>query len=168
MRIANINYYDTVNTVGGAVISVWTQGCPHHCEGCFNPETWDFSGGRIFTEEDMVGIIYEINENRDVIHGVSFLGGEPLCSENIKGVVDCIKRINTSFPEKTIMIWSGYTFKDIFPKLVDNHIENMVDYVVDGRFVMSKKDKKLKLRGSSNQNVNHNVNRSGEWVEEFK
>lgn len=166
MRIANINYYDTVNTIGGAVVSIWTQGCPHHCEGCFNPETWDFSGGRKLAEEDVVNILTYVEKNRDVIHGVSFLGGEPLCDENIDGVAELIKRLYFFFPETTIMIWSGYIFKEVLNKLVDKRIDNMVDYVIDGRFVMSKKDKNLRLRGSSNQNINHNIERSGTWVQE--
>ena len=82
MRFSKIKQNDIANGMG-IVMSLWTQGCPHHCKGCFNVETWDFNGGKEFTEEDKKYIIENIDKN-NIKRNLSILGGEPLCPDNIE------------------------------------------------------------------------------------
>ena len=82
MRIAKIENNDMINGIG-VCTSVWFQGCPHHCPGCHNPETWDFKGGyEISYEELEEEVLNKIGEN-GIIRNLSLLGGEPLCQQNI-------------------------------------------------------------------------------------
>lgn len=140
-----------VNSFGGGVISIWTQGCPHHCKGCFNPETWSEDGGHEITEEELRKIF--ITLEKPYIKGVSFLGGEPLSANNVDDVIDLCRAIKNKFPKKIISIWTGYTLEQLYEKGLDKTYLSVIDYIVDGQFVEELKDKRLKLRGSSNQRI---------------
>ena len=85
MRFSKIKDNDIANGIG-ITMSLWTQGCPHHCKGCFNGETWDFNSGKEFRKEDLDYILKNINKN-SVQRDLSILGGEPLCPENVDGVI---------------------------------------------------------------------------------
>ena len=85
MRFSKIKDNDIANGLG-ITMSFWTQGCPHHCKGCFNKETWDYNGGKEFTKDDLEYIIANINKN-NIKRDLSILGGEPLCIQNVKGVI---------------------------------------------------------------------------------
>ena len=149
MRIAKIKDNDVANGMG-IVMSVWTQGCPHHCKGCFNLETWDFAGGKEFTSDDLNYIIENINKY-NVERDLSILGGEPLCSENVEGVIHLCKTIREIYPSKKIYVWTGYVYEEF--NSVQKEITKYVDVIIDGKFEIDKKDLSLSLRGSSNQRV---------------
>ena len=155
-RYNTINKYDTVNSLGGAVVSVWMQGCPHRCEGCFNPETWDFSGGKELTDEVIDGIIEELKQPH--IKGLSVLGGEPLAKGgNFTRVLFLIERAKRE-TEKRIMIWTGYEcsyLKENYSRFLMYPLILYCDYLVCGKFIQDKKDNTLALRGSSNQRIIH-------------
>ena len=149
MRINRIKDNDIANGFG-ITMSLWTQGCPHHCKGCFNGETWSFVDGEEFTEENLNYIMENIdkhNINRDL----SILGGEPLCPENIEGVLHVCEAFKNKYPHKKIYVWTGYTAEN-FDEL-QREIFKYADVLVDGKFEEEKKNISLTLRGSSNQRV---------------
>ena len=149
MRIAKIKDNDIANGLGISM-SVWTQGCPHHCKGCFNIETWDFNGGKEFTKEDLEYIINNINKD-GVERNLSILGGEPLCPENVEGVINLCKQIREVYPEKRIYLWTGYTYEEF--DYTQKKVLKYIDVIIDGKFEIDKKDLSLMLRGSSNQRI---------------
>lgn len=149
MRFSKIKNNDIANGEG-IVMSLWTQGCPHHCKGCFNMETWDFNGGKEFKEEDKEYILQNIDKN-NIKRNLSILGGEPLCNQNIQGVISLCKAFKEKYPEKIIYVWTGYVleeFDDTQKKILD-----YIDVLIDGKFEIDNKDLSLKLRGSTNQRI---------------
>ena len=148
MRYIKIKDNDIANG-DGIVMSLWTQGCPHHCKGCFNKETWDYNGGKEFTDIDRDYIFENIDNN--VKRNLSILGGEPLCPENVEGVIKLCKEFKSIYPEKLIYVWTGYVLENFDE--VQKEILNYIDVLIDGKFEESLKDITLKLRGSSNQRI---------------
>lgn len=150
MRYTEVKLNDIVNSDGGINISIWTQGCPHHCKDCFNPTTWSFNTGKEYNEE-LVEYIFSNIDKHNIKRNLSFLGGEPLCEQNVLGVIDLCKRFKEKYPNKKILIWTGYAYEDLNKdqKSVLQHI----DILVDGKFEIDKKDISLKMRGSSNQRI---------------
>ena len=149
MRFSKIKDNDIVNGIG-ITMSIWTQGCPHHCGGCFNKETWDFNLGKEFTNDDLNYIISNI-DSFNVKRNLSILGGEPLCPENVEGVINLCREFKKVYPDKLIYLWTGYTIEE-FNKLQKQVLE-YVDFIIDGKFEEAKKNLNLHLRGSSNQRV---------------
>lgn len=149
MRFSKIKNNDIVNGVG-ITLSVWTQGCPHHCSGCFNKETWDFNSGKEFTNDDLNYIISNI-DSFNVKRNLSVLGGEPLCPQNVEGVINLCKEFKKVYPDKLIYLWTGYTIEEFNQK--QKQILEYVDFIIDGKFEEAKKNLNLKLRGSSNQRI---------------
>lgn len=161
MRLAGLMTYDISDCDIGLCVSIWFQGCPHHCKGCHNPETWSFSGGKEIDESkyyiklrDLLTDIY----NKTGSVSISLLGGEPLCPENIEYVFQTIQFIrNSLFKNIKIYTWSGYYYKELKKRSKTDkllkYILNNIDILIDGRFVLEKRDTTLKLRGSSNQNI---------------
>ena len=147
MRYNKIRKMDISNGPGIRV-SIFFQGCPFHCKGCFNPETWDFEGGKEFNEE-IINHILDLCNN-DVISGLSILGGEPLNPKNIEGSTNLAKAFKTKYPNKTIWLWSGYLFDEY---IHDKEIVNYLDVIVDGQFKIDLSNPMLKYKGSSNQRV---------------
>ena len=149
MKFIKIKDNDIANGVG-ITMSLWTQGCPHHCKGCFNMETWDFNKGKEFTELDLKYIFDNINKN-DIHRDLSILGGEPLCPQNIEGVINLCKEFKKIYPNKKIYIWTGYTLEEFND--TQKSILKYIDVIVDGKFMEEKRNLSLKLRGSENQRV---------------
>lgn len=149
MRINRIKDNDIANGFG-ITMSLWTQGCPHHCKGCFNGETWSFTDGEEFTEEKLNYIIENIDKH-NVKRDLSILGGEPLWDENVEGVLQVCKIFKEKYPEKKIYIWTGYTWEN-FNEL-QREVLKYIDVLVDGKFEEDKKNISLTLRGSTNQRI---------------
>ena len=169
MRYASIRSLDISNGEGVGV-SLFVQGCPFHCKNCFNSDTWDFNGGKEWTEETKNKFMELIN--RPYIKRVSFLGGECLADQNLDGVLDLIKEIRISFPEKTIWLYTGFCWNDVMCSFAGlqadyvvldkkdieawekrREIISNVDVLVDGEYIDEQRDITLKWRGSSNQRV---------------
>lgn len=162
MRYAQIRSMDISNGEGVGV-SLFVQGCPFHCFGCFNSDTWDFNGGKEWTEKTKDKFMKLIN--RPYIKRISFLGGECLAEQNLDEILSLIKQIRISFPEKTIWLYTGYEWNQIMsPATTDDlkstiiaeqrkEIISNVDVLVDGEYVDEQKDLSLKFRGSKNQRV---------------
>ncbi len=147
MRYNKIRKMDISNGPGVRV-SIFFQGCAFHCPGCFNPETWDFDGGKEFNDE-VINHVLELCSN-DVISGLSILGGEPLNPKNIEGTTKLAKAFKEKYPNKTIWLWSGYLFDEY---VKDKEIVNYIDVMVDGQFKIELSSPLLKFKGSSNQRV---------------
>ena len=138
----------------GVCVSLWTQGCPHHCPGCHNPETWDFNGGYDVPDNIRGEIVKAISAN-GITRNFSILGGEPLCEENLDFVLNIITAIRTAYPHIKIYIWSGYTFKELI-EAKDERIINILkqaNFLIDGKYDQDLRDTTLPLRGSSNQEI---------------
>ena len=146
MKYLQIRNLDIANGPGCRV-SIFVSGCEHRCKGCFNPDTWNFDCGKEFTEDTLNSILKLIEP--DYIAGISILGGEPLHPRNREIVLDLVKKFKAVYPDKTVWLWTGYSWEDIVSDLAGSEI----DVVVDGRFVEELKDLRLKYRGSSNQRV---------------
>ena len=156
MNYATIKNCDIANGPGVRV-SLFVSGCTHHCKGCFNEVAWDFDYGQPFTQETIDEILNMMKPN--YIKGITLLGGEPFEPQNQPALVDLLRQIKATYPEKSIWAFSGYLFdKDILPgKLGDPAVTkeflSYLEVLVDGRFVMEKKDLSLRFRGSSNQRI---------------
>lgn len=175
MNYATIKPVDIANGPGVRV-SLFVSGCTHHCKGCFNAEAWDFGYGKLFdgeTQEELLGLL-----DHDFITGLTLLGGEPLEPENQKGLLPFVKRVKQRFPEKSIWCYTGYDFeKDVLewmiPRLgITRELMDLIDVLVDGKFVEEKKNISLRFRGSENQRI-LSVRQSMEekravWCEEFR
>lgn len=161
MNYANIKYNDIANGEGISV-SLFVSGCPHHCTGCFNPETWDYNCGKPFTEETLNKIIKAIAKN-DIVRNFNILGGEPLAPQNRTSVFAIVKEIRKIYPNITIRIWTGYQLKELFDEIIENLKELKVNTIIDGRFIESQKSYEIAMRGSKNQKIYELVN--GEYVD---
>lgn len=133
----------------GIRFTIFTQGCPHKCEGCHNPETHDFESGRLAD----VDKIYSKIIADPLVKGVTFSGGEPFCQpEPLAYLAKRLKEKNYH-----IISYSGYTFEDLFNKSQKNkHIFELlhnIDILIDGKFVMSERSLELRFRGSRNQRI---------------
>lgn len=153
MRYAKINPNDVANGEG-ICVSLFVQGCPHRCKGCFNPETWDFDGGFEFTDREMNYILEALGLFK-IQRNFSVLGGEPMASSNRIEVHYILSQVRKYFPNIKIYIWTGYYLEDLLKEKdpITNKILDLVDYIIDGPFEEDKKDLTLKLRGSSNQRI---------------
>lgn len=164
MRYASIRKMDISNGEGIGV-SLFVQGCPIHCKGCFQPETWDFDGGKVYTNEQEIQIFHLLEQKH--IERFSILGGEPLAPRNIWELFLLCSQIKNIFPDKKIWLWSGYTWEQLqdrmnntnklWPEIdSDTYLKPLLeqlDYLIVGPFIEEEKDLTLKWRGSRNQQV---------------
>lgn len=157
MNYGQIYYNDVANGVGCRT-ALFVSGCTHHCEGCFNKVTWDFNYGEKYTQQTEDEIVESLKPS--YIAGLTILGGEPMEPRNQQAIWPLIQRIRTELPKKTIWIYSGYTYEELTDVLntrcrgtfTDDILKN-IDVLVDGEFMIDKKDISLRFRGSSNQRV---------------
>lgn len=127
------------------------QGCPFRCYNCFNPETWDFNGGKEWNEE-IENKFMELAK-RPYIKRISILGGEPLADKNLQGVLNLVNKIRLLLPQKTIWVYTGYTWEQCLEHQIRKEIVTICDVLVDGEYIDSQRDITLKWRGSRNQRV---------------
>lgn len=146
MRYHNITKDDMLNGDGLRVV-LWVAGCGHHCKGCQNPITWDPNGGLEFDEEAKAELFEALHH--DYISGITFSGGDPLFFGNREAVTGLAKEIKEKFPDKTIWLYTGFTYETIETLPIMEY----VDVLVDGEFIVEQKDTSLYWRGSSNQRV---------------
>lgn len=156
MNYAAIKKTDVANGPGIRV-SLFVSGCTHHCPGCFNAETWDFSYGQPYTEETEEEILAAAGQS--YIRGVSILGGEPFEPSNRGSVLGLLTKLRERYPQKDIWCYTGYTYDKDLLRWIEEGQENVlpllekIDVLVDGEFVEAKKNLKLKFRGSENQRI---------------
>ncbi|MBQ7240185.1 MAG: anaerobic ribonucleoside-triphosphate reductase activating protein [Bacilli bacterium] len=131
----------------GVRVSIFMQGCIFHCEGCFNPETWDFKCGNEFTDDTINEVLNLCAP--DHIKGLSILGGEPMHPKNIEATTKLAKEFKKMYPNKTIWSWTGFNFEDI----KDKEVFKYIDVLIDGQFKINLRNPNLRWKGSSNQRV---------------
>ena len=146
MNYGRIKKHDIANGPGVRV-SLFVSGCDHKCKGCFNPETWNYHYGRVFTAKTFRDILEPLD--RDSIAGLTILGGEPLAPRNQHIVTTVCRLVKEKYPNKDIWIYTGYSYDEV----KDHAITNFIDVLVDGPFIEDLKDISLKYRGSSNQRI---------------
>ena len=146
MNYHNITKDDMLNGDGLRVV-LWVSGCEHNCLGCHNPETHNIDSGIEFDADAMTELMVELDQ--DHIDGITFSGGDPLHLCNRKYITSIAKYIKTNMPNKTIWLYTGYTFEEVKHLPIIKYL----DVIVDGRFVLSLKDNNLHWKGSSNQRV---------------
>lgn len=163
MRYAQIRQMD-VSDGPYTRVGFYVQGCSHHCKGCYNPETWSYNGGKEWTEETNKLLINLMD--KDYIKGLSILGGDPICvyerdKENL--FLSLIKDVKDKYPDKTIWLWTGYLFEEIYnlnTKIFNNTelqdiclpLFQYIDVIVDGPYIEREKER-LKYASSRNQRV---------------
>ena len=160
MNYHNITYPD-MNNGDGLRVVLWLSGCSHHCYNCQNPQTWDVNSGIPFDESAKEELFRELD--KDYISGLTLSGGDPLHEANLDGVLDLVNKIRLSFPNKTIWLYSGYQWNQIFNDGVyltrdcagwkRREIVKKCDVMIDGKYMDSLRDPQLKWKGSSNQHV---------------
>ena len=148
LRIAG-TVNDSIVDGPGIRFSIYVQGCPHGCEGCHNPQTWDFEGGY----EIQIKVLYYSIIANPLLDGVTFSGGEPFC--HAKKLALLGKKLREL--KLNIVTYTGYTFEQLMKLGNDNNgfkeLLAVTDILVDGRFELGLKDLTLKFRGSSNQRI---------------
>ena len=156
MNYAAIKKFDIANGPGVRV-SLFVSGCRHHCKNCFNQEAWDFAYGEPFTPEISREILDAVAP--DYIEGLSLLGGEPFEPENQKGVLTLVREFKKAYPKKDIWCYTGFLFdRELLagtvgnPNIV-NELFSLIDVLVDGKFIESRKNISLAFRGSENQRI---------------
>lgn len=148
IRIAG-TVQDSIVDGPGLRYVVFTQGCPHRCEGCHNPETHDFSGGKL-TDTDR---LYEECTENPLTKGVTFSGGEPFCQ------AEALYELGCRLKERGyhLMSYSGWTFEELQKKAESEEyvgkLLSILDILVDGRFVLAQRSLMLTYRGSTNQRL---------------
>lgn len=141
----------------GVRVSLFVSGCTHHCKECFNPETWDFTYGEEYTDKVTAEILEALSP--DYIRGITILGGEPFEPSNQRELLPLYHAIKSQYPEKTIWVYSGYTLdQELWQGSraridITDEILSMIDVLVDGEFVLERKNISLKFRGSENQRI---------------
>lgn len=156
MHIAEILTADVANGPGIRV-SVFVSGCRIRCKNCFQPQTWSFDYGKVFTDTLLQQITHALNQ--PFCAGLSILGGEPFEPENQPDVYRLIRDARTSAPHKSIWMYTGNEFED----LCDPHhrcytdttqpILSNIDVLICGPFIEAEKQLGLKYRGSKNQRI---------------
>lgn len=138
----------------GVSVSFYTQGCPHRCPGCHNPNTWDFNGGKEFTADVLDEIIEALQAN-GIQRSLCILGGEPLCSGNEFLTCMLLRHVKDRLPHIKVYVWTGYTYEQL-QQNSSPHLKNilqMTDVLIDGPYIEAERDITLPMRGSRNQRV---------------
>lgn len=145
LRIAGIVKESTVDGPGFRYV-VFTQGCPHKCEGCHNPETHDFNGGKIVKIDDIVEDI----KKDPILKGVTISGGDPFMQAG-----KVCKLLDKLDKKLSVMVYTGFTYEYLLKNANENNnyleLLKRIDVLVDGKFVKSLMDENLMYKGSSNQ-----------------
>ena len=159
MRYASIDKIECRNGLGWGV-TLYVQGCHFHCKNCFNPETWDFNGGKEYTEETKETILKLLEP--EYITRFSVLGGEALEQRNWWDLADLLVDIRIEHPDIKIWLYTGYEYEWLRFESVTSALESRyllqiilknVDVLVDGQFQEDKKDLTYPFAGSTNQRV---------------
>ena len=138
----------------GICVTFFTQGCPHRCHGCHNPETWDFNGGLEFYP-DLIPEIIDALTAQGINRNFCIMGGEPLCPENEFLTMLLIIEVRKHLPDVSIYIWTGYTLEQL-KEMPSPHLAailSSIDFLIDGPYKQELRDITLPMRGSSNQRI---------------
>ena len=149
LRYAKIMEFDIQNG-SGIGYTLFVQGCNNYCRGCFNPETWDFNGGKEYTQEIYNNMI-DLFDHFPQIKRLTLCGGEPL--QNLELVNFVAAEFKRLFPERYLWVYTGLLYENIKDNIRYKALLELTDVLVDGRFIQEERDLTLKWRGSKNQRV---------------
>ncbi|MCI6173018.1 MAG: anaerobic ribonucleoside-triphosphate reductase activating protein [Clostridiales bacterium] len=156
MHYGMIKEYDIANGEG-IRITLFVSGCTNHCKGCFQPATWDFSYGKEYTPEVEEHILRWLDQ--PLTDGLTLLGGEPMEPENQQVLAGLARRLKKEHPDKTIWCFTGFVYdRDLLPGQrkhtgVTDEFLSLIDVLVDGPFILERRNLALTFRGSENQRV---------------
>lgn len=156
MHYGEIKNHDIANGEGVRV-TLFVSGCTNRCPHCFQPQTWDFGYGQLFTAETEERLLSLLAPG--YIAGLSVLGGEPFEPSNQRALTPFLRRVRAQYPDKTIWSWTGFTWEQLHTPgshcrcEVTDELLSLLDVLVDGRFEQARKDLTLRFRGSSNQRL---------------
>lgn len=156
MNYAEIKYFDIANGAGTRT-TLFVSGCTHCCDGCFQPQTWDFDFGKPFTSQVQDEIIRSLEPS--YVHGLTVLGGEPMEPANQRGLVEFLERIKAELPRKTVWCFTGDLYEELADVASPRHTDvtqrllACIDVLVDGPYMREFKNISLRFRGSSNQRI---------------
>ena len=137
---------DSIVDGPGIRVTVFCQGCPHHCPGCHNPETWEFGCGTPMDEEDIFAIV----RSNPLCRGVTFSGGEPFAQA--EGYAKLAKMLKDAGYE--VASYSGYTFEQLLSGTpAQKELLHTIDILIDGPFILAEKSLEVPFRGSKNQRI---------------
>ncbi|MBR4108824.1 MAG: anaerobic ribonucleoside-triphosphate reductase activating protein [Oscillospiraceae bacterium] len=137
---------DSIVDGPGIRTTIFSQGCPHHCEGCHNPETWEFGTGTQMEEERLLQIV----EENPLCRGVTFSGGEPFAQA--EGFAKLARLLKEKGYE--VASYSGYTFEQLLSGSdAQRELLASIDILIDGPFLLSERSLELSFRGSKNQRI---------------
>lgn len=144
----------------GVRVTLFVSGCTHHCDGCFQPETWNFTYGQLFTAETEKELLEALEP--EYVQGLTLLGGEPMEPENQRVLASFLNKVKAQYPEKNIWCFSGYLYEELSGQSkgtgrarceVTDEMLSMIDVLVDGEFELETRNLMLKFRGSENQRL---------------
>lgn len=156
MNYGEIKKNDIANGEGVRV-SLFVSGCTHHCPGCFNADTWDFNYGKPYTkgtENEIMNLL-----SPDFVNGLTLLGGEPFEPQNQRELLPLVRRVKSEYSQKNIWCYTGYLFDEELLKEsrarceITDEFLSYIDILVDGEFILDKKNIALRFRGSENQRI---------------
>ena len=150
MKYHNITHDDMTNGDGLRVV-LWVSGCEHRCPGCQNPITWDPADGLTFNNQEREEIFNALE--KPYIAGITFSGGDPLLMVNRGVVYGLMRQIKEKFPDKTVWVYTGYTWEEIMANKYLPTVMKYVDVLVDGRYEEELRDVNYPWAGSTNQRV---------------
>ena len=149
MNICGIEM-DSIVDGSGIRMTVFFQGCPHHCKGCHNPETWDYEVEKnIMSVEEVLNIF----DSDSILAGITLSGGEPFSPCNFDEILELCKAIKER--KKNVWVFTGYTIDKLVEKYpeIRETLLPYIDVIVDGPFILEKKDYLCRFRGSNNQRL---------------
>lgn len=149
MNYVKIEFNDIANGAGIGIV-LWVQGCDIHCKGCHNPQTWDFSAGHNFTQQDKNTLMEELQ--KPYITRLTISGGHPLDKHNFEDVLELVKEVKIKFPTKDIWLYTGYLYEELYYREI-SRILLYIDVLVDGPYIEEQRDITLAFRGSRNQRL---------------
>lgn len=150
MKYLNILDCSVVDGEGFRVV-LFVSGCVHHCNGCHNPESWDFNCGKEFTQDTIDKLIKLLD--RSYIDGLTISGGDPLSPPNRCEIYNLCNQLKNKLKNKTIWIYTGYNYSEINQESDIKNILSLIDVLVDGPFIQLDRDITLPFRGSKNQKI---------------
>jgi len=150
--VHNVKKYDMENTgINGASASIWFNQCPHHCPGCWNPETWE-RNDKLYEDNDQ--IVAEVLEGLNApmrLNTLTLLGGDPLSPLNVQDTIYILGKVKEARPDVTVVCWTGFVWNQVIHSKLLVPSLDYIDILIDGRFELEKRITGERF-GSSNQN----------------
>ena len=143
--------YNNIANGPGIRTSLFVSGCSHACKGCFNYEAWNRNGGKPYTTAVQMEILDSLN--KEWVDGLTLLGGEPMMDYNVDTLIDLCKEVRKLYPNKTIWVFSGWTFDELIDMPKQKELLQLCDVLIDGKWDADLYSPRLNFRGSSNQRI---------------